>query len=293
MIVALSRHESGWRLRPLRPARTARAPGCHDEHRGIDLILTREALPDPLAALGVRAISVDVEAEAIARRPAARLETSASAESLAYVMFTSGSTGEPKGVEAMHRNIVRLVKGVDYASFGVEEVFLQLSSPSFDASTFEIWGALLNGGRLAIAPPGVPSVADIGDLLRRYGVTTLWLTAGLFPRDGRPPTGRSPAAAMPAGRRRCSFTGARGPCARHRRCVSSAAMEHRGHHVLVLPRRDGASATRPLTVPIGRPIANTACTCSVTTAVPCPSACPASCGSPATASPEAMSIGRT
>jgi amino acid adenylation domain-containing protein len=146
----------------------------------IDLILTREALPGPLAGLGVRTISVDVEAEAIARRPAARLETSASAESLAYVMFTSGSTGEPKGVEVMHRNVVRLVKGADYASFGPEEVFLQLSSPSFDASTFEIWGALLNGGRLAIAPPGVPSVTDIGGLLRRHGVTTLWLTAGLF-----------------------------------------------------------------------------------------------------------------
>jgi len=146
----------------------------------IDLILSREALPGPLAGLGVRTISVDVEAEAIARRPAARLETSASAESLAYVIFTSGSTGEPKGVEVMHRNVVRLVKGADYASFGPEEVFLQLSSPSFDASTFEIWGALLNGGRLAIAPPGVPSVTDIGGLLRRHGVTTLWLTAGLF-----------------------------------------------------------------------------------------------------------------
>ena len=215
---------------------------------GIDLILTREALPDPLAALGVRAISVDVEAEAIARRPAARLETSASAESLAYVMFTSGSTGEPKGVEAMHRNIVRLVKGADYASFGAEEVFLQLSSPSFDASTFEIWGALLNGGRLAIAPPGVPSVADIGDLLRRYGVTTLVAHGRPLPRDGRPPTGRSPAAAMPAGRRRCSLTGARGPCAR--RAAGAAPRQrlwaHRGHHVHVLPRRDGASATGPL-----------------------------------------------
>src|SRR4030095_11857621 len=109
------------------------------------------------------------------------LETSAAAESLAYVMFTSGSTGEPKGVGVMHRNVVRLVKGADYASFGPDEVFLQLSSPSFDASTFEIWrGALRSGGRLATAPPGVPSVAAIGALLRQYRVTTLWLTAGIF-----------------------------------------------------------------------------------------------------------------
>jgi len=146
----------------------------------IDLVLTREAMRSRLAALGVPAISVDADAEAIARRPADRLAVAASAESLAYVMFTSGSTGEPKGVGVMHRNVVRLVKGADYASFGPDEVFLQLSSSSFDASTFEIWGALLNGGRLAIAPPGVPSVAAIGALLRQYGVTTLWLTAGLF-----------------------------------------------------------------------------------------------------------------
>jgi amino acid adenylation domain-containing protein len=146
----------------------------------IDLILTREAMRHRPDALGVRTICVDAEADAIARRPDDRFGAPTSAESLAYVMFTSGSTGEPKGVGVMHRNVVRLVKGTDYASFGPDEVFLHLSSPSFDASTFEIWGALLNGGRLAIAPPGVPSVAEVGSLLRRYGVTTLWLTAGLF-----------------------------------------------------------------------------------------------------------------
>src|SRR6185436_5259849 len=117
----------------------------------IDLILTREAMRSRPAALGVRTISVDTDADAIARWPPDRLDASTSAENLAYVMFTSGSTGEPQGVAAMHRNVVRLVKGADYATFGPDEVFLQLSSPSFDASTFEIWGALLNGGRLALA----------------------------------------------------------------------------------------------------------------------------------------------
>jgi amino acid adenylation domain-containing protein len=103
-----------------------------------------------------------------------------SPENLAYIMFTSGSTGMPKGVAIPHRGIVRLVKGADYASFGPDETFLQLAPVSFDASTFEIWGALLNGGKLVMMPPGQPSLEEIGAAIRNHGVTTLWLTAGLF-----------------------------------------------------------------------------------------------------------------
>ncbi|MEA2693900.1 MAG: hypothetical protein QOJ16_3287, partial [Acidobacteriota bacterium] len=102
------------------------------------------------------------------------------AESLAYVMFTSGSTGAPKGVAVTHRGVVRLVRGAGYARFGPEEVFLQLAPAAFDAATFEIWGALLNGGRLVIPAHGALSLAEIGETLGRHGVTTLWLTAGLF-----------------------------------------------------------------------------------------------------------------
>jgi amino acid adenylation domain-containing protein/non-ribosomal peptide synthase protein (TIGR01720 family) len=101
-------------------------------------------------------------------------------ENLAYVMFTSGSTGVPKGVAVTHRAVVRLVRDTEYAWFGPDQVFLQLSTTSFDASTFEIWGCLLHGGRLVIAPPGLPSLAEVAELVRRQGVTTLWLTAGLF-----------------------------------------------------------------------------------------------------------------
>ncbi len=101
-------------------------------------------------------------------------------DALAYVMYTSGSTGLPKGVMVPHRGVVRLVKNTRYCCFGPEEVFLQLAPVSFDASTFEIWGALLNGGRLVLMPPATPSLEDIGDAIRRHGVTTLWLTAGLF-----------------------------------------------------------------------------------------------------------------
>ena len=99
---------------------------------------------------------------------------------LAYVMYTSGSTGSPKGVSVIHRGVVRLVKQTNYASFSPEEVFLQLAPISFDASTFEIWGSLLNGARLVVMPPVTPSLQELGQALKQYQVTTLWLTAGLF-----------------------------------------------------------------------------------------------------------------
>jgi len=99
---------------------------------------------------------------------------------LAYVMYTSGSTGQPKGVAVTHRNILRLIAGSGCARFGPEEVFLQLAPLSFDASTLELWGPLLHGGRLALFPNETPSLASLGEAIARHGVTTLWLTAGLF-----------------------------------------------------------------------------------------------------------------
>ncbi|GJG89259.1 hypothetical protein tb265_44400 [Gemmatimonadetes bacterium T265] len=102
------------------------------------------------------------------------------AESPAYVMYTSGSTGRPKGVVVPHRAVVRLVRETNFMRLGPDEVFLLLSPTAFDASTLEIWGALLNGGTLAIPGPGAPPVERLGALVRRHGVTALWLTAALF-----------------------------------------------------------------------------------------------------------------
>jgi len=101
-------------------------------------------------------------------------------DNLAHVLFTSGSTGRPKGVAVTHRNVVRLVRNTDWFHFGPEEVFLQFAPVSFDASTLEIWGPLLNGGRLAVFPPGPPDLRQLGEAVERHGVTSLWLTAGLF-----------------------------------------------------------------------------------------------------------------
>ncbi len=146
----------------------------------VDLLLTHERMLARLPVHGLRTICLDVDSSTIRAQPDTRLGGSVGADGLAYVMYTSGSTGEPKGVAVTHRSVVRLVKNTDYVHFGADEVFLQLAALSFDASTFEIWGALLNGGRLVIAPPGVLSVEELGAVLARHGVTTLWLTAGLF-----------------------------------------------------------------------------------------------------------------
>ena len=103
-----------------------------------------------------------------------------SPDSLAYMMYTSGSTGNPKGVAVPHRAIIRLVKNNDFATFSPDETFLLFAPISFDASTLEIWGPLLNGGTLAIYPPEFESLEQFDEVLTREKVTTLWLSSGLF-----------------------------------------------------------------------------------------------------------------
>lgn len=108
----------------------------------------------------------------------ANLNTS---ESLAYVMYTSGSTGRPKGVMVPHRAVMRLVLNANYVKLDSDSVVLQLAPVSFDASTFEIWGPLLNGGRCVLFPKsGPPDLCELGAVLKEKEVNTLWLTASLF-----------------------------------------------------------------------------------------------------------------
>ncbi|MFS8136550.1 MAG: amino acid adenylation domain-containing protein [Thermomonas sp.] len=101
-------------------------------------------------------------------------------DSLAYVMYTSGSTGMPKGVEIRHRSIQRLVVGVDYVELGTETRFLHAAPLGFDASTLELWGPLLNGGCVVLHDEQVPTASGLTRTIRRHGVTSAWLTAALF-----------------------------------------------------------------------------------------------------------------
>ncbi len=130
----------------------------------------------PAAAKIVRTAAI-LSDESLSKRPSG---ISVRAENAAYVMYTSGSTGQPKGVCVTHRNIARLVKNQNYVNLDESEVILQLAPLSFDASTFEIWGALLNGGRLALMPGGFSSAQTIAGAIAKFQITTLWLTAGLF-----------------------------------------------------------------------------------------------------------------
>jgi aspartate racemase len=125
-------------------------------------------------------ICLDRDREAIEKEGSGNPESETTAESLAYVIYTSGSTGKPKGVEVLHRGVLRLLFGVDYARFDATRTFLHLSPISFDAATFEIWGALLHGSQCILYPGKIPSPKELGELLRKHKVSTLWLTSSLF-----------------------------------------------------------------------------------------------------------------
>jgi amino acid adenylation domain-containing protein/non-ribosomal peptide synthase protein (TIGR01720 family) len=147
---------------------------------GVSVVIARSSLRGLFTTHSRNLVCRDEEESGIQSRPTSRLAGPSSAEQLAYVIYTSGSTGTPKGVGVPHRGVVRLVRGADYARLSADEVFLQLAPLTFDASTFEIWGALLNGARLVLYPPQAPDLGTLGEIIRQHGVTTLWLTAGLF-----------------------------------------------------------------------------------------------------------------
>ncbi len=101
----------------------------------------------------------------------------------AYVMYTSGTTGRPKGVVVTHRNALRLVKGNDFVPMSDGPRILWTGAPVFDATTFELWGSLLNGGLLVLTDNmTILDAEPLGRALAKHRVDTLWLSAPLFNR---------------------------------------------------------------------------------------------------------------
>ncbi|MFA7504732.1 MAG: amino acid adenylation domain-containing protein [Burkholderiaceae bacterium] len=188
-------------------------------------------------------------------------------DSRAYVMYTSGSTGAPKGTEVTHRGITRLVCNTDYVDIGTDDAIAQASNISFDAATFEVWGAWLNGARLVSLPPEtVLSAPRLAEAIETHGITTLFLTTALF---------NAHAAAAPAmfgALRSLLFGGEAGDPVSVRRILESGNPPARlinGYgptetttfattwEVPVDP--EALAGQTVLGMPIGRPIANTSC----------------------------------
>ena len=146
----------------------------------ISILLTQEHLLPNLPEYAGTVLCLDRDREMLAGESTKNPDRSVTGDNLAYVMYTSGSTGRPKGVSVTHRGVVRLVKNTNYIDITADDVFLQFAPISFDASTLEIWGALLNGARLVLFPGKIAALHELGDSIRKHSVTILWLTAGLF-----------------------------------------------------------------------------------------------------------------
>jgi amino acid adenylation domain-containing protein len=156
-------------------------------HHRLAQMLTDSATPllitssDHLANLPPHPHTLLVDQPPTHHHPTTPPSATTSSGSPAYVMYTSGSTGQPKGVTIPHRAVIRLVKNTEYVQLGPTDRVAQVSNVSFDASTFEIWGALLNGAALVgITKDVALSPHEFAAQLRADRITTLWLTTALF-----------------------------------------------------------------------------------------------------------------
>ncbi|MCP4766410.1 MAG: amino acid adenylation domain-containing protein, partial [Gammaproteobacteria bacterium] len=172
--------KAGGAYLPLDPDYPLARLGFMLEDAEVKTIVTTSSQRARIPLFSGEVICLDTDGPAIAEESRDNPDSGITADSLIYVIYTSGSTGRPKGTLIEHRSAVRLVKNTNYVTLGPEDVLLQFAPVAFDASTFELWGSLLNGARLVIFPAGRSSLEELGQVIKDRGVTTLWLTSALF-----------------------------------------------------------------------------------------------------------------
>ncbi|WP_327350855.1 non-ribosomal peptide synthetase [Streptomyces sp. NBC_01304] len=147
---------------------------------GVQVVLAGADLADLAAGHGRTVVIPETEGTDSSEPVSSDEPVAVTPLNLAYVSFTSGSTGEPKGVGVPHRAVARLLRGADWVDIGPDDVFLELAPVAFDASTIEVWGPLLNGGRVVIHPGGTVELDELAKTVVDHQVTVLLLTTGLF-----------------------------------------------------------------------------------------------------------------
>jgi len=147
---------------------------------GVEVILASGTSSERLPDSGVPVVRLDEAREEIARQSSANPNCDVHPDNLAYVIYTSASMGMPKGVEVAHRSVLRLVCEPNYVRLDETQCIMQLAPLAFDASTFEIWGALLHGARSVLYAGGRPTPRELGEAIEKHGVRTMWLTASLY-----------------------------------------------------------------------------------------------------------------
>jgi amino acid adenylation domain-containing protein/FkbH-like protein len=145
------------------------------------VVLTRQELRERIPGDFPNVICLERDWKQVERERRDNPTNRVAADDLAYVMYTSGSTGQPKGVRVWHRGVTRLVLNTNYVQLNATERLGQISNISFDAATFEIWGALLNGAQLVgIATDVAISPKEFARELKEKRITTIFLTTALF-----------------------------------------------------------------------------------------------------------------